>query len=122
MNDAKPESYGPGSTVPGPVRTMWADTSQLYESAHVWEATVAAALSRASSRVLEGATSRHLFGLALAPVGAAHDRFVENAADQLRVGSVVAGEMGARLRETAADWVRTDEGVAADEDRLRSRA
>ena len=85
-------------------------------------ATVADALSRASSRVLDGATSRHLFGLALAPVGAAHDRFVEHAVDQLRVSSAVAADMGARLRQTADDWVRTDEGVAADEDRLRSRA
>jgi hypothetical protein len=119
MSDAH-ENHGGGGGVPAPARTMWADTSQMYESAHAWEWEVSQALSAAATQVAAGLGEGRLFGVALRALGDGHDAFVERATGQLRAGANVAGEMGSRLRGVADDWVRTDEGAAELHDRLRA--
>lgn len=116
-----PVTFGPPAPEPvAPRRTMWADTTQLYLSAHTWELTIAGQLASAAATVATGRGGGAAFGLALAPLGAELEEYVVAATTQLEVGSEVAAEMGARLRRVADDWLRTDDGASEATDRVRS--
>jgi hypothetical protein len=116
-----PGPFAPPAPEPTPPRrTMWADTTQLYLSAHTWERTIAGRLGSAAATVAAGRGGGDAFGLALAPLGTQFEQYVVAATTQLQVGSDVAAEMGTRLRRMADDWVRTDDGAAETTDRVRA--
>jgi hypothetical protein len=111
-----------GSSIPlSGAETLWADTTQLYASAYAWEWDISLAVGGTQFTAETASNSSHYFGVALKAVGEAHDSFMTMAADLLQAGATNAAGMGAAIRATADDFVKTDSGAAGNADRVRNK-